>query len=157
MRYKQAHRPAVLVCKRLAIVAMRKQNIIVKQILQRQIRIIILIRMNHNIASFSLYAEQRKKILKLYPFPLRIELRPARNAVNIAYELRLRQRKQLIKAEAALLLHLTKNPQRPCAQIILRNLALMEDRKSLSQRLTGRYAMRQFRRNIRNFNRRYLL
>jgi hypothetical protein len=68
----------------------------------------------------------------------RVEAAPARDAVNVGRDLRLRQRLQLVVAERDRLLDLAEDLEVPRREIGLRDGACVQDRPLLGQVLAGR-------------------
>src|ERR1700730_3295667 len=137
-RDDETQRPAVLGLELLAVRLPGDESLVVLERLERHVGREALLRVREHVAGARLRSDELRELAPVHALERRVEAAPARDAVDVRRDLRLRQCLQLVVAKRDRLLDLAEDLEVPRGELGLRNGAGVEDGPLLGQVLARR-------------------
>jgi hypothetical protein len=132
----------VLALERQPVERVGDQRVLVLQRREREVRRVPAVRVDQHVRGRRPRCGAGEEVERPHARPAGVELRPARHAVQVGRELRLRQREQLLPAQGERVLHEPVDGQGPRRRVELRDRPDREHRELLRRRLARRQARR---------------
>ena len=120
---------------RLPVVRVRQQCIVAPQVLERHVRRVAAVGVEHHLGRLGEDAGERDHVAEAHALPAVIVAAPGRHAVDVRGARDLRQGHELGPAQALLLLDKAEDAELPGFEIDARGRAVAEDRPAVGQAL----------------------